>query len=70
MSAVRIDPGVSVVLGAVWGDEGKGKLVDFLAQDGDIVCRCNVSMQLILDIASPLRLQHFNGAYITYMHTY
>ena len=43
MSAVRLDPGVSVVLGAVWGDEGKGKLVDFLAQDGDIVCRCNVS---------------------------
>ncbi|XP_056422932.1 adenylosuccinate synthetase isozyme 2 [Hyla sarda] len=31
---------VSVVLGAQWGDEGKGKVVDLLAQDADIVCRC------------------------------
>ncbi|GFU44222.1 adenylosuccinate synthetase [Trichonephila clavipes] len=31
---------VSVVLGAQWGDEGKGKVVDMLACDMDIVCRC------------------------------
>lgn len=31
--------GVSVVLGLQWGDEGKGKLVDILAQDADVVCR-------------------------------
>ncbi|XP_051945915.1 adenylosuccinate synthetase isozyme 2 [Xyrauchen texanus] len=31
---------VTVVLGAQWGDEGKGKVVDVLAQDADIVCRC------------------------------
>jgi len=34
--------GVSVVLGGQWGDEGKGKLVDILAQDADIVARCQV----------------------------
>ena len=33
---------VAVVLGGQWGDEGKGKLVDILAQDADIVCRCQV----------------------------
>lgn len=33
---------VTVVLGAQWGDEGKGKVVDLLAQDADIVCRCQV----------------------------
>ena len=27
------------VLGAQWGDEGKGKIVDFLAEDADIVAR-------------------------------
>ena len=27
------------VLGAKWGDEGKGKIVDFLAEDADIVAR-------------------------------
>ena len=27
------------VLGAQWGDEGKGKIVDFLSQDADIVAR-------------------------------
>ena len=28
-----------VVVGAQWGDEGKGKVVDFLAQDADIIAR-------------------------------
>src|ERR1700730_2926240 len=34
-------PGVpaTVVVGAQWGDEGKGKIVDLLAQDSDVVCR-------------------------------
>uniref|UniRef100_A0A673L1M9 Adenylosuccinate synthetase n=1 Tax=Sinocyclocheilus rhinocerous TaxID=307959 RepID=A0A673L1M9_9TELE len=41
----RVIPGgvgnkVTVVLGAQWGDEGKGKVVDLLAQDADMVCRC------------------------------
>ena len=27
------------VFGAQWGDEGKGKLIDFLAQDQDLVVR-------------------------------
>lgn len=36
---------VTVVLGAQWGDEGKGKVVDLLAQDADIVCRCQVRRQ-------------------------
>ena len=30
---------VCAVLGAQWGDEGKGKIVDFLAKDADIVAR-------------------------------
>nr|ODN98728.1 adenylosuccinate synthetase [Cryptococcus depauperatus CBS 7855] len=32
--------GVTVVLGAQWGDEGKGKLVDILAAEADICARC------------------------------
>lgn len=31
-----------VVLGAQWGDEGKGKVVDMLAGEADIVARCQV----------------------------
>ena len=34
---------VQVVLGAQWGDEGKGKLVDLLAEHADVVARCQVS---------------------------
>ncbi|CAG8502743.1 2538_t:CDS:10 [Acaulospora colombiana] len=34
------DKGVTVVLGSQWGDEGKGKLVDMLAQEADICARC------------------------------
>ncbi len=30
---------VSVVVGAQWGDEGKGKIVDFLSHDYDVVVR-------------------------------
>lgn len=31
----------TVVVGAQWGDEAKGKVVDFLAQDADLVVRYN-----------------------------
>lgn len=34
---------VTVILGAQWGDEGKGKVVDMLATDADVVCRCQVN---------------------------
>lgn len=34
---------ITVVLGAQWGDEGKGKVVDLLAKDADLVCRCQVT---------------------------
>ncbi|XP_063539247.1 adenylosuccinate synthetase [Cydia strobilella] len=36
----KMENKVTVVLGAQWGDEGKGKVVDLLAVDSDIVCRC------------------------------
>ena len=29
----------TVIVGAQWGDEGKGKIVDLLAQHADLVCR-------------------------------
>lgn len=35
---------VTVVLGAQWGDEGKGKVVDMLSGSADVVCRCQVSV--------------------------
>ena len=30
---------VRIILGAQWGDEGKGKIVDMLAEGADIVAR-------------------------------
>ena len=38
-SQEAFDPQVCVVLGTQWGDEGKGKLVDILAQQYEIVAR-------------------------------
>ena len=29
----------TVIVGTQWGDEGKGKIVDLLAQHSDLVCR-------------------------------
>ena len=31
-----------MIVGIQWGDEGKGKIVDLLAQDYDVVCRYQV----------------------------
>lgn len=30
---------IDVIIGLQWGDEGKGKIVDYLAEQYDIVCR-------------------------------
>jgi adenylosuccinate synthase len=37
--ADSFDVPATVVVGAQWGDEGKGKIVDLLALDSDLVCR-------------------------------
>ena len=31
---------VDVLLGLQWGDEGKGKIVDLIASEMDVICRC------------------------------
>ena len=36
-----IDMPLDIVIGAQWGDEGKGRVVDLLAQDSDLVARFN-----------------------------
>ena len=43
-SAAKV-PQVSVVLGTQWGDEGKGKLVDLLAEHANVVARCQVRLE-------------------------
>ena len=40
--ADQFEPQVCAILGTQWGDEGKGKLVDILAQQYDIVARAQV----------------------------
>ncbi|VVM05401.1 partial adenylosuccinate synthase, partial [Methylacidimicrobium cyclopophantes] len=30
----------TVLVGAQWGDEGKGKIIDFLTRDANVVVRC------------------------------
>lgn len=38
---------VTVVLGSQWGDEGKGKLVDILAKQYNLVARAQVRSDLL-----------------------
>ncbi|CDH56315.1 adenylosuccinate synthetase [Lichtheimia corymbifera JMRC:FSU:9682] len=40
MSSILAKDGLSVVLGAQWGDEGKGKLSDILCGEADVCARC------------------------------
>ena len=50
-----------VVIGSQWGDEGKGKIVDYLAQKADVVVRysggSNAGHTVVVDdVAYKLRL--------------
>ena len=45
---VGLDAKVAVVLGTQWGDEGKGKLVDILAQKYEIVARAQVTSSCLV----------------------
>jgi hypothetical protein len=58
VSQERLQEQVAVVLGTQWGDEGKGKLVDILAQQYDIVARAQVraalSAQSLAGLQAPL----------------
>ena len=51
----------TVIVGAQWGDEGKGKIVDLLAQHSDLVCRYqggpNAGHTLIVD-GETFKLKH------------
>lgn len=37
-----------VIVGIQWGDEGKGKIVDMLAQKYDMVCEVKVDTMLVI----------------------
>ena len=50
---------VAVILGAQWGDEGKGKIVDLLCQRADVVCRCQVCLYCWREGYSDLLLLSF-----------
>src|SRR3989344_3004475 len=39
--AKQFGPSNIAVIGMEWGDEGKGKIIDFLAQKADVVARFN-----------------------------
>ena len=60
---------VCIVLGTQWGDEGKGKLVDILAQQYDVIARAQVGnltagcvLGLLQKPASLLRKYHLFSA--------
>jgi len=39
---------VDVILGLQWGDEGKGKIVDFFAKDYDVIGRFQEDLMLAI----------------------
>src|SRR4029079_4379128 len=50
---------VTAVVGAQWGDEGKGRVVDYLARDADLVVRygaCNTSGHTVVTPHVPFTL--------------
>ena len=39
-----------VVVGTQWGDEGKGKITDFLAEQADVIARFQVVITQVIPI--------------------
>ena len=57
---------IKAVVGANWGDEGKGKITDMLAQEADIIVRfqggANAGHTIVNDYGK-LRFTHFRQVY-------
>lgn len=70
---------VTVVLGAQWGDEGKGKLVDILGAEADVCARCaggnNAGHTIVVPIGPEQIEKKFafhllpSGAYLPFIFT-
>jgi hypothetical protein len=67
VEANQVKNKATVILGAQWGDEGKGKVVDMLAGDADIVARCqvycleiSVCSFLIISTYACIQIKHFS----------
>ena len=58
---------VDVILGLQWGDEGKGKIVDYLAEQYDIIARFqggpNAGHTLVID-GKKICITHYSIWYI------
>ena len=59
---------VKAVVGANWGDEGKGKITDMLAKEADIIVRfqggANAGHTIVNDYGS-LHFTHYRQVYFT-----
>ena len=60
---------VKAVVGANWGDEGKGKITDMLAEQADIIVRfqggANAGHTIINDYGKFALHTHFHQEYFT-----
>ena len=58
---------IKAVVGANWGDEGKGKITDMLAQEADVVVRfqggANAGHTIVNDGRQILHCIHFHLVY-------
>ena len=59
---------VKAVVGANWGDEGKGKITDMLAKEADIIVRfqggANAGHTIVM-ITESLHFTHYRQVYFT-----
>ena len=53
ISTRQIEMSNTILVGAQWGDEGKGKIIDFMTEQADIVVRAlggaNAATRLLLE---------------------
>jgi hypothetical protein len=52
-----------VVVGSQWGDEGKGKIVDWLSEQADIVVRFRAAIMRDIRLLSAGHLQTITAAF-------
>lgn len=50
---------VRAIVGANWGDEGKGKITDMLAEEADIIVRFQGAAMLVIQLSTIMASLHF-----------
>lgn len=61
---------VRAIVGANWGDEGKGKITDMLAEDSDIIIRFRAAVMPDIRLSMTMASLHYIFCHLVFLQSY